>query len=135
MAESYRELTERSQDHLPSYPDIAWRGHAYLEHIEPILPEASGFGEDVTDGQRCWVGYVPSTDEFLLGYDLWLREVSEEGEATMAGGLTRVRLSTSTGELVVSLVAHDRFPHSIYSGDTLDVIQARFPDLIEIDID
>ena len=134
MADMFRELTDRDHDRMPSYPNVAWRGFAYLDRIVPVLPEPEGFGEDVRDGQRCWVGYVPSTDEFLVGYDLWLRATTD-GDSAMAGGFATVRLSIAGTELAVEVKARERFPHSIYNGDTLDVIEARYPDLVEIDID
>lgn len=134
MIESFRELTNRQHDHLPSYPNVAWRGFAYLDRIVPILPEADGFGDDVESGQRCWVGYLPSADEFLVGYDLWLRRNPGEQQAQMAGGFTRLRLATTGDDLGVTVLANERFSSTVYA-KALDVIQARHPDLIEIDID
>ena len=135
MTDRFRELTHRDDDRLPSYPNVAWRGFAYLDRIEPVLPEAEGFGDDVDSGQRCWVSYLPATDEFLVGYDLWLRGGDgDEGEAQMAAGFIKLRLSVEGAELKVSIVGHERFPGTVY-GKGLDAIEARHPDRVEIDID
>jgi hypothetical protein len=140
VAEPVRELTNREHDHLPSYPNVMWRGFAYLKRIAPVLPEADGFGDDVQSGQRCWVGYLPSTDEFLVGYDLWLRSSGDDeddrdgDDSLMAGGFTTLRLSIVGTDLAVNIVGHERFPDTVYSG-ALKQIEARHQNLIEIDID
>ena len=124
-----RELTDRSQDDAV-YTDVAWHGFVYFDEIQSALPLTFDFGEGVADSQRCWVAYLPSTDEMLAGFDLWLK-----GDDAMAGGLATLRLSIANDKLVVTAVKSERLPSSIYEGDALDVIRARYPDHVEIDID
>jgi hypothetical protein len=139
--EPVRELTNRDHDHLPSYPNVAWQGFGYVDRIERVLPEADGFGEDVDSGQKCWVGYLPSTDEFLVGYDLWLHRDDDDDDdddddegALMAGGFTKLKLAIVGAGLTVDVVGHERFTKPVYDG-ALDQIEQRHPDLVEIDID
>jgi hypothetical protein len=132
-----RELTDRSQDRTND-SDVAWRGRPYFAEIRPVLPATFEFGVGVADSQRCWVGYNPSTDEFLAGYDLWL-DVSEDDvkddDDLMAGGLVTLKLEISGERVIASAVKRERLPKSIYSGGTLDDIKARYPEHIEIDVD
>lgn len=129
-----RELTDRSHDDA-IFTDVAWHGYAYFDAIESALPSTFEFGEGVADSQRCWVGYLPSTDEFLAGYDLWLQASDDGGDDEMAGGLVTWRLTIENGALVATPVKSERLPQSIYDGDALDQIRARHPDHVEIDID
>lgn len=131
-----RELTDRGHDDAV-YTDVAWHGFAYFDEIQSALPSTFDFGDGVADSQRCWVAYLPSTDEFLAGFDLWLqRDDGDPDEAdAMAGGLATLRLSITNDKLVVTAVKSERLPSSIYEGDALDIIHARYPDHVEIDID
>lgn len=132
-----RELTDRNQD-AAADPEVAWRGHAYFNEIRLTLPSQLDFGAGVRGSQRCWVAYAPSTDEFLAGYDLWL-DVDESDDVDdddlMAGGLVTIRLKFENNALIASPVRSERLPRSIYSGGTLDDIRARYPGLIEVDVD
>jgi hypothetical protein len=52
----------------------------------------------------------------------------------MAGGLVTLKLEISAERVIASAVKRDRLPKSIYSGGTLDDIEARYPEHLEIDV-
>jgi hypothetical protein len=73
-----------------------------------------------------------------VGYDLWLRSHGDDeddgDDSLMAGGFTKLRLSVVGTELAANVVGHERFPDTVYEGARRQ-IEARYPNLIEIDID
>jgi hypothetical protein len=101
--------------------------------LELVLPQ--WFEDDgIESSQRCWVGYLPAMDLFLLGFDLWLDVAADDEEPKMEGGLLVVRLAIAGEQLTASVVSRERFPQAFYE-HALGTICARHRDIIEVDLD
>lgn len=59
-----------------AWPDVTYHGKNVIEDV--LLPADDILGKELHENQECYLGYVPSLDIFVMGWDVWLPEEEEE---------------------------------------------------------
>jgi hypothetical protein len=125
------ELTEPGANEASisaAWPDkVYYNGESVFEtfYSDAAMNAAWEYVEDngFDDGQEAYLGYSPSTDTFIMGFDAW-----EQGVDTMSGVLIRM---TPDGRPVAFLA---QAPGGIYPAGRNEA-KRRYPDIIEVRLD
>ena len=67
------EITNSTREQIASaWPEVTYKGQPLFQRYLDIIPEmAKKVG---CDNQECYLGYVPSDDAFIIGFDAWPEE-------------------------------------------------------------
>lgn len=90
--------------------------------------EREGYG----DGQEAYLGYDPTNDVFVMGFDAWPDERDEYGNSDMGGEMEGVVIELRSDGTPMEMVSS--FPGGMYP-EGLRGIKREFPGIIDVRLD
>lgn len=131
-----------------TYKGMEFFDKIYMEQIMDVASDELGIGnaydEDCTDeddedytahqkidGQECYLGYIPSKDIFVSGWDMWETECGDEFENTV---LIEVDLSGKAKKVTYTMKKLD-LRGMFYGNNCYEKLHKTIKDLIDIRLD
>ena len=87
--------------------------------------------EKVDDFQECYLGYVPGTNRFVMGYDAW--HYSDNGD-TSGYVMFDLILNDATGHVTVGTMTIAMYDEIFYSAG-LNAVREKNPGILDIRLD
>jgi hypothetical protein len=76
---SAKELTENPENAAELWPHTTYHGFSVLDCVYPLTQEFEKILKDrVESFQEVYLGYMPDTDQFIIGWDYWNPPEDEE---------------------------------------------------------
>lgn len=117
-----------------AWPSVAYKGDTnFFNNYIAII---DGISESVgCDNQECYLGYIPSTDRFIIGFDAWPAEEYDEDYDEYVdeeyNNVFSLTIRQNAAEQVSPVYAGERM---FYSG-CYKSIHSSYPDLLDIRLD
>jgi len=90
--------------------------------------EREGYG----DGQEAYLGYDPTNDVFVMGFDAWADHYDEYGDSTMDGEMEGLVIELRSDGSPMDVVGS--FPGGMYP-EGLRGVKRTFPGIIDVRLD
>jgi hypothetical protein len=110
-----------------AWPNVTYKGQDVMElmYNDPMVDRAQNAILDITgdgtDLQEAYLGYSPSKDVFVMGFDVW-----EAG--TMVGGIVEINQNTVINAEILN--------RALYGGGRLNPeVKENYPDIIGLRYD
>ena len=107
-----------------------------LDRAVQELYSVLGVNERDFSVQECYLGYSPSKDQFVMGYDGWYTEISQDEEEEDTDGSCSPYIVFSLTNRVVDIKKSDisDYVNTWYSGGW-DKVKVDFNDLLDVRLD
>lgn len=146
-----KEITTATPQELhDAWPEVSYRGQAFFDDFYAELErlEARVFQRsDFQDRQEVYVGYLPETDEFLVGWDAWHRgdanvwgdDMDDTDYAGCKVQVFKAKWVSATKLQLELVVADDRLPvglsEDIFYRKAYKALRASLPTLVDLRLD
>lgn len=125
------ELTTSTRAQISdAWPAVTYKGQPLFDRYIAIIPD---FEDKVgCDNQECYLGYVPSEDAFIIGFDAWPEmEEDEDGEEVEEDYSNVFKFKWDNHQNAEEIFTGERM---FYSG-SYRTIGRRYKDLLDIRLD
>ena len=114
-----------------AWPAVTYNGKddffdRYIGMIDQLQPQGD------CDSQECYLGYIPSTDTFVMGFDVWPDDDEYFDEEEDIDNVFMFKMDGNNA-VDVRPVAVSRY--MFYSGGCYQEVRQAFPDIIDLRLD
>ncbi len=137
------EVTEDPEAAAAAWPETTYRGLKVLDSVYPLVGELEKrITKNGDDAQEVYLGYVPGSDTFVAGWDVWRYSRNEygeqEGRPDFVGAYQAFIVSEKADDIGATSPLHTA-GHGFYGrgpeGTCLDVVHKKFPGIVDLRLD
>lgn len=134
-----KELTINPQEAAESWPETTFNGHSVLGEVYKASHVFDSWFDDRNYAfQEVYLGYLPETDQFIIGWDVWPPEDEKDLESTFSGGFMLFEVWEKNGKLRAH--SEEKKPEIDYRGfygpnGMYNHLKKQFPGLVDIRLD
>lgn len=130
------EITSDSPEVLHrAWPNVTYKGVNFFDSFYVALERITSsvfVCSDFQDHQEVFVGYLPVTDEFLVGWDAWHHERDEDDMGYFGYKLQSFKFD---GERLIMTDVKMSYDEGGFYPKGLKAVHERFPKLIDLRLD